>query len=335
MASLTQPPTTGKPPSTPAWKRNSGKFLSSTALIMMTLGGVADTPTYAVTLAEGTVSQRPVAMTEAEMNDYKAAMNMIAAPDTFFPMAEDFLKKYPESRLRGILYRDMIAVYGKAKQPAKAFETGDRALKEKPENISVMMQLAEISANLTLTDDKTYADQGLKLANQAVSMIEGGKRPYEFTEEQWQSLRPKRFSQLYVTLGVLQWKTDTPDAAVDTLIKALQLSSRDPYAQLMLGKSQNSLLKNLTAKVATEKNPTVKKDLEAKITTLKEQMMLSYTRALVLSEEVSYAWLHPSVEAELSYVYKTMPELADSQSLSAQTLTNRVRSEQNAEPAKQ
>ncbi len=278
------------------------------------------------------LTQRPVAKSDAEFDDYTAVSQATATPEKVLPLAEAFLTKYDSSQMRGIVYRDMVSALSRLNQFDKAFEVGAKALAEKSDNLSVMAQLADVASNAALNGNLAFSDQGIKFGRDVIALFENGKRPYEFTEEQWAGVRPKRMAQLYTSVGILLTLKNESDGAVNMLVKALQFEGRDPYTQLMLAKAYKSMLDNLSKGVG--KNPAVPKELTGQIQTVREQMMLSYTRALVLSEDPQFSWLHPSVEAEVTYVYQTVPELAKIQSMTLQALTDRVRTEQNAEPSK-
>lgn len=309
----------------------------STQLVKHTLGGVflfflVLSGNFSVVAEEKySLTQRPVARSDAEFDDY-TAVSQAATPEKVLPLAEAFLAKYDSSQMRGIVYRDMVSALSRLNQFDKAFEVGNKALAEKSDNLSVMAQLADVASNAALNGNLALSDQGIKFGRDVIALFENGKRPYEFAEDQWAGIRPKRMAQLYTSVGILLTLKNESESAVNMLVKALQFEGRDPYTQLMLAKAYKSMLDNLSK--GAGKTPAVPKELAGQIQTVREQMMLSYTRALVLSEDPQFSWLHPSVEAEVTYVYQTVPELAKLQSMTLQALTDRVRTEQNAEPSK-
>lgn len=304
--------------------------LSGVFLLFLVLGGV----NTVFAEEKSSLIQRPVAKSDAEFDDYNAVAQATATPDKVLPLAESFLAKYASSQMRGIVYRDMVSALGRLNQFDKALEVGNKALAEKADNLSVMAQLTDVASTAALNGNLNLCDQGIKFGRDALVQLEAGKRPYEFAEDQWAAIRPKRMAQLYTSLGILLTAKNESEPAVDMLIKALQFESRDPYTQLMLAKAYKSMLDNLSKGAGPAKNPTVPKEVTGRVQTVREQMMLSYTRALVLSEDPQFSWLHPSVEAEVTYVYQAIPDLAKTQSMTLQALTDRVRTEQNAEPSK-
>ncbi len=268
---------------------------------------------------------RPVTESDAETQDYASLKTSLSDAAGFIVKGEEFLRKYPKSTLRGVIQRDLVLAFGKTNQFDKAFALGTEGVKENAGNISLLMALGEIAANQSLRGDKTFLEAGLRFAEKAVDELEAGKSPYEFAPFEWDKLRVKRMASAYSSKGILLFAADKFDDATTTLMKSLQLERQDPYTHLILAKAQYGQLKQL------RKTPIPKSDKEKnnQVLSLQAQMFLSYARALVYAEDAKFAWLQPSIKAEVEYVQKMMPELGD-----IQATVERVRTEQKAEPIK-
>jgi len=95
----------------------------------------------------------PQAKTQAEFDAYKAAM---ANPNDGAAMekaADDFSAKFPDSELRGLLYRAAMHAYQNANNADKMYEMAQKELKIDPDDPEALIGSAEVMAERTRDTD--------------------------------------------------------------------------------------------------------------------------------------------------------------------------------------
>jgi len=106
-----------------------------------------------------------------------AAKAFQAMPNSDLPKkiaaGEDFLAKYPESRYRSPVYSTLTIAYIQAGNTAKAFETGDKEVALKPDDVQILAILSQaISRSINagtpepakqLAKAETYAKRAIEL----------------------------------------------------------------------------------------------------------------------------------------------------------------------------
>jgi len=116
----------------------------------------------------------PQAKTQAEFDAYQAAMKNSNDPSALEKSADDFAAKYPDSELRGLLYRAAMHVYQNANNADKMREMAEKELKIDPDEPEALIGVAEVIAERTrdtdLDKDERWA-QAQKDAQHALETI--------------------------------------------------------------------------------------------------------------------------------------------------------------------
>jgi len=105
------------------------------------------------TTATPPAKRPPQAKTQAEFDAYKAAM---ANPNDGAAMekaADDFSTKFPDSELRGLLYRAAMHAYQNANNADKMYEMAQKELKLDPDDPEALIGSSEVMAERTRDTD--------------------------------------------------------------------------------------------------------------------------------------------------------------------------------------
>jgi tetratricopeptide (TPR) repeat protein len=119
----------------------------------------------------------PTTLPPVSAEEDAAAKAFEAMPHTDLPKkiaaGEDFLTKYPESRYRSAVYSALTMAYIQAGNTAKAFETGDKEVALKPDDVQILAILSQaISRSINagtpepakqLAKAETYAKRAIEL----------------------------------------------------------------------------------------------------------------------------------------------------------------------------
>jgi len=254
--------------------------------------------------------KRPAAKTEEEYTSYIEITKITEIADQAkkAELAQAFLDKFKQSEMRGMIYRDLIIAYATLNNPEKAFEAGKQALSEDPNNLSVLLQLANTASDLVLKGNKSFTNDGIAYGKQVAEKLEAGDYPAEYSPEQWQQQRDLRMGLLYRSIGILQIDAKQNEAAIDSLNKAIKHQPRDFFSHYMLGRAQAAVYESIRVMAQAEKNRARQQELINKLKGIREQMIMSYARAVVTSEGPGLENMNKTIDSEMRALYQSTSE---------------------------
>lgn len=234
-------------------------------------------------------------------NEYSDAQKLNQTTDAQqqLTLAKDFLNKYPESEIRPVANRYIVTDYIELKDYPQALENAERALKESPDNITVMAEICRMAGETVRNKDLTYVARGEELGRKAIELIEAGKTPLEFKQDVWRPRRDPFLGTVYKSLGLISFYQNKMTDGATSFLEATRRLPKDPYCFYMLAKCRQQeinakLTEKSSAKVAEKDTPTQ--------ASLVDDILRNLARAFVLSEDNNYQWLHAPVENELKYL---------------------------------
>jgi tetratricopeptide (TPR) repeat protein len=182
----------------------------------------------------------PAAKTQPEFDAYKTAIQLTDAAAAE-KAADDFAAKFPESELRGMLYKSALQKYQQSNNPDKVLEMAQKALTFDPDDPEALIAAAETLAERTrdtdldrdqkLAEAKKDAERALATIDTDVPTTGLNATPEKIDEF-------KRFlrSEAYAILGTLASNAKNYSEAETNLRKSIEVLPEqvDPVAVLRL-----------------------------------------------------------------------------------------------------
>jgi tetratricopeptide (TPR) repeat protein len=137
--------------------------------------GSAQTQAGSATPAPPQGKRPPQAKTQPEFDAYNAAIANQKDPAAMEKAADDFAAKFPDSELRGLLYKAAMRGYQNANNGEKMSEEAQKLLKLDPDDPEGLIAVSEVIAERTrdtdLDKDQRF-DQAMKLAQHSLETID-------------------------------------------------------------------------------------------------------------------------------------------------------------------
>lgn len=182
----------------------------------------------------------PAAKTQPEFDAYKTAIQLTDAAGAE-KAADDFAAKFPDSELRGMLYKSALQKYQQSNNPDKVLEMAQKALTFDPDDPEALIAAAETLAERTrdtdldkdqkLAEAKKDAERALATIDTDVPTTGLNATPEKIDEF-------KRFlrSEAYAILGTLASNAKNYSEAETNLRKSIEVLPEqvDPVAVLRL-----------------------------------------------------------------------------------------------------
>jgi tetratricopeptide (TPR) repeat protein len=154
----------------------------------------------------------PQAKTQPEFDAYNAATANQKDPATMEKAADDFAAKFPDSELRGLLYKAAMRAYQNANNGEKMAEMAQKLLKLDPDDPEALIASAEVMAERTrstdLDKDQRF-DQATKLAQHALETIDTDVPiPAGTPQAQIDQYKGLLRSTAFSVLGTIQYNQD-------------------------------------------------------------------------------------------------------------------------------
>jgi|SRR5579871_921146 tetratricopeptide (TPR) repeat protein len=153
--------------------------------------------------------------------------------------AEDFLKKYPESRYRTIIYPFLTVGYVQAGQSEKALAFGDKELEVNPNDVATMAIMSQTMSrvyNSGLPDAAKRLDKAEALGKRAVEVIPTIVKPEGVTEEAFNNSKNQTLAMAHSGLGLVDFRRGKYADAIPELEQSVKLDPvADPVNWYILG----------------------------------------------------------------------------------------------------
>jgi hypothetical protein len=171
-----------------------------------------------------------------EFAAYNAAIALTdaAAVET---AANEFATKYPESELRGHLYRRAMGLYGQAGNSEKVVETGRKALSYLPDDAATLVvmasELAEHTRETDLDRDERLADVK-RFATHALETVDKTEAPAGLAPEQFAQAKMQLRADAHSALGMAALVKKDYVTSEKEFKSALETTPKDEYVMLRL-----------------------------------------------------------------------------------------------------
>jgi tetratricopeptide (TPR) repeat protein len=168
--------------------------------------------------------------TDVEQQAWKAATANTTDPAAMEKAADDFATKFPDSEVRGLLYKNAMRLYQNANNAEKTEAMGRKVLSFDGDDPEALTTVAEVIAERTHDTDldkDQRLDDALKMAQKALQTVDTDVSgvPQDKLDEYKSGLR----SQAYSTMGAIEYNKNNFQAAQANFQKALDAFPSQPY----------------------------------------------------------------------------------------------------------
>ena len=225
----------------------------------------------------GGTKTAPVPKTKEEEAAMKEVIAKASDPAAFQTAVDDFATKFPESNVRGMLYRQLMLVYEQQGNADKAYEAGRKALTFDPDDPLTLADSAVYLASHTrdsdLDKDERLAE-AKKMANESITNIDQLRLSAQASAEDREKFKKSVLGQAYSGLAMVDQAGKNWASAETNYAKSLEMNP-DPATMLRLGfaqRMQNKLeLASATFAKAIEAAKASQADVVAQIATQQKE----------------------------------------------------------------
>lgn len=154
-------------------------------------------------------------------------------------VAEEFLKKYPESRYRPPIYSSLTIAYMQTNQVQKMLDVGDKAVALTPTDVTTLAILAQTISRITNSTTPNAAqqlDKAATYAKKAIELTPTLPKPENLTDEAFTAAKNQALATAHSGLGLVLVKHAKYADAIPELEQSVKLDpSPDPVNYYLLG----------------------------------------------------------------------------------------------------
>lgn len=218
---------------------------------------------------------------------------------------ENLLTVFKEPGEADIINRVLIEAYLKATRFDEAFSLADKVLAKHPDDIATLWVMTRVGVDQAHQNNSKFAPQSAKYGEQAIQVIESGKKPDNLDEALWTQYQTKWLPQLYQWAGMLSMISGSPDVAKKRLEKALSLEPLNPVHYYLLGSIANDEYEKLAVeyqKLGAGPLRDAKREMAEK---KMDEVVDVWSHTLALAEgDAQYQQLYDAVLKDVQTYYK-------------------------------
>ena len=195
----------------------------------------------------GSSLEIPVAQPPVNAEEDAAAKAFETLPNTDLPKkiaaGEDFLKKYPESRYRPVIYSSLTMAYIQDGKPDKAFEVGDKEVALKPDDVQTLALLSQTiprAMNPSTQEPTKQLAKAETYAKRAIDVTPTIAKPAGMADQSFIAAKNATLSMAHSGLGLVYFRRAQYKEAIPELEQSVKIDPNpvpDPVNLYLLGKS--------------------------------------------------------------------------------------------------
>src|SRR3979490_712092 len=190
-------------------------------------------------------------------------------PNKRIQMAEDFLKKYPQSRYRATMYQALVSGYFATQQVPKMLEAGEKEVELNPNDApvpAVMGQALARTYNAKAPDAAKQLDKAELYSKRAIEITPTLPKPENLTDEAFSNAKNDTLVMAHSGLGLVFIRRGKFSEAIPALEQSVKADSHpepDPVNYYLLGVADKQTSHFEAAAAAFSKCASVQTPLQA------------------------------------------------------------------------
>ncbi len=190
-------------------------------------------------------------------------------PNKRIQLAEDFLKKYPQSRYRASMYQALVSGYFATQQVPKMLEAGEKEVELNPNDapvLAVMGQALARTYNAKAPDAAKQLDKAEQYSKRAIEITPTLTKPENLSDEAFSNAKNDTLVMAHSGLGLVYIRRGKFSEAVPELEQSVKADSHpepDPVNYYLLGVADKQTSHFEAAAAAFAKCATVQSTLQA------------------------------------------------------------------------
>lgn len=144
-------------------------------------------------------------------------------------LGEKFLKKYPKSNYRAIVYSGLTSAYLMTNQVEKMEESGEMALALNPKDVLVLAMLGQTIPRMITTstpDPQKQLEKAEQYAKQAIEQIPSLAKPANTSDQEFTQAKNQALAIAHSGLGLVDFRRADFAGAIEELDQSVQLDPR-------------------------------------------------------------------------------------------------------------
>jgi len=204
-----------------------------------------------------------------EEDSASKAVQQATDPNKRIQLAEDFLKKYPQSRYRGSMYQALVSGYFATQQVPKMLEAGEKEVELNPNDapvLAVMGQALARTYNPKAPDAAKQLDKAEQYSKRAIEITPTLTKPENLTDEAFSNAKNDTLVMAHSGLGLVYIRRQKFSEAIPELEQSVKADSHpdpDPVNYYLLGVADKQTSHFEAAAAAFSKCATVQSTLQA------------------------------------------------------------------------
>jgi len=193
----------------------------------------------------GSALEIPTNQPPVNAEEDAAAKAFQAMPNTDLPKkiaaGEDFLKKYPESRYRPMIYSALVFEYIQTNNLDKAFDIGDKEVALKPDDAQTMAVLSQTiprAMNASTQEPQKRLAKAETYAKRAIEITPTLPKPEGMPDQNFVTAKNETLTMAHSGLGLVYLREGKYNDAIPELEQSLKIDPNpapDPVNLYLLG----------------------------------------------------------------------------------------------------
>src|SRR5712692_7025542 len=176
-----------------------------------------------------------------EEDSASKAVQQATDPNKRIQLAEEFLKKYPQSRYRASMYQALVSGYFATQQVPKMLEAGEKEVELNPNDapvLAVMGQALARTYNAKAPDAAKQLDKAEQYSKRAIEITPTLTKPENLSDEAFSNAKNDTLVMAHSGLGLVYIRRGKFSEAVPELEQSVKADSHpepDPVNYYLLG----------------------------------------------------------------------------------------------------
>jgi tetratricopeptide (TPR) repeat protein len=193
----------------------------------------------------GSSLEIPTSQPPVNAEEDAAAKAFQAMPNTDLPKkiaaGEDFLKKYPDSRYRPVIYSALVFEYIQTNNLDKAFDIGDKEVALKPDDAQTMAVLSQTiprAMNASTQEPQKRLAKAETYAKRAIEITPTLPKPEGMPDQSFVAAKNETLTMAHSGLGLVYLRQGKYNDAIPELEQSLKIDPNpapDPVNLYLLG----------------------------------------------------------------------------------------------------